>query len=500
MNIDELAKAHQYDHTGYQLSDWYEAAFPAYNVFVQVQFVDRQELPYIEQFVLRTVEAGLQTTDDIGLALGIDRPIVYQTVNRLANLGGLVIMPGKQDTPDNITLSKKGRKLLQEMSIQQPARETIDFCIDALTGEHFVYRSLLTPKQLRASELHQVPTYLSRPTLGTLDIIAIRRLWNGTQRLLPKNTRSREIFDLLSLEKAFVGYRVLRVLQFIRPKDGRLQVQVYDGSDRSTSHESSLLRMESEKIRALRGEKRVGPEKTADLAERILDPKVYAAARQLAVDIPRLQAEIAQREDKLRGAEEQKRTSRTKEETVQASRDVSELTVEVAQLRTRLDEMRRSAPRVEVLSMAEHRPKLLQALQDAKQRVIIVSPWLTRKAVNRELRTAIADALARGVTVIIGHGFEQTADQEEQRTLERLNQLKNERGGHNLLLERVGDSHAKVIVCDEAYMITTSFNWLSFAGRTDWGNRIEFGTLTSEPSAIKQMLNHLTSLFKQTRI
>lgn len=500
MNIDDLAKTHQHDHTGYLLTDWYEAAFPAYSVFVQVQFVDRQELPYVDQFVLRTLETGLRTTADVGNVLGLDQPLVYATLERMDRLGCLIIAPGKGEQPETISLTPKGHKLLQEQVIQQPVRETIDFCIDALTGEYLVYRGLRTAKQLRESELHQIPTYTSRPQLEHLDLIAIRRLWNSTRRSLPKYAQSREIFDILSLEKSFAGYRVMRVLQFVRPSDGKLQVQVYDGSERSSSHEAVLLRMEGDHLRALRAEKRVGPEKIADPAEQLLDPQVYAAARQRAVELPRLEAEITQREQKIRSAEEQKRTSRTKEELAQASREVSELNVELAQLRARIDELTRSAPRTEVLPMAEHRPRLLQALRDAKQRVIIVSPWLTRKAVNTELREEIGHALARGVRVIIGYGFSPDADPEEERTLDRLDQLKRQRGGQNLLLERVGDSHAKVVVCDETYVITTSFNWLSFAGRSDWGNRVEFGTLTSDPAAVKQMLTQLGSLFRQIKL
>ena len=47
-------------------------------------------------------------------------------------------------------------------------------------------------------------------------------------------------------------------------------------------------------------------------------------------------------------------------------------------------------------------------------------------------------------------------------------------------------------------MITTSFNWLSFQGREDWGNRIEFGTLVRDPSAVETMLARVLPLFNDT--
>jgi len=325
-------------------------------------------------------------------------------------------------------------------------------------------------------------------------------VWNNARKSMPKFMQSQEIFDILEIDKTFVRYRLIRVLQFVRPSDGKLQVQVYDGSDRSLGHEAALLRMEAEEIRALRAEKKIGPQHGADPAERLIEPQVYAAAKQLAVEVPRLQEEIEQRERKIRDAEEQKRSSRTKEELAQANQDIGDLQAEVAQLRAQIESFTQAAPRTEVLPMAEHRPRLLKALQDAQRRIIIVSPWLTRKAVNWELRDGIAHTVERGVQVIIGYGFSEEGDREEEITLSSLERIQKGRGGRNLKLERIGDSHAKVVVCDDAYLITTSFNWLSFAGRSDWGNRVEFGTLTSDRKAITQMLDELSTLFKQIPI
>jgi hypothetical protein len=42
-------------------------------------------------------------------------------------------------------------------------------------------------------------------------------------------------------------------------------------------------------------------------------------------------------------------------------------------------------------------------------------------------------------------------------------------------MTRLGDTHAKVLVCDSRFSIVTSFNWLSFRGDDSLGFRDERG-------------------------
>ena len=50
MNIEDLARDHQDDHPGYILTDWYDAAFPSYEISLRVLMQDEQPLT-------RTVQA-----------------------------------------------------------------------------------------------------------------------------------------------------------------------------------------------------------------------------------------------------------------------------------------------------------------------------------------------------------------------------------------------------------------------------------------------------------
>jgi DNA-binding MarR family transcriptional regulator len=495
MNIDELAQQQETAHPGYLLADWYNAALPSYEVYLRVQMQVEQPLPAIDQFVLRALEAGVKTTDEIGGVLGLEYTIVCDALERLQRMGFIAIArtssSGKQQ--EILYVTPKGRNILQTLVFLRPEEESLAFCLDALTGEYYPHRRLYTTENIRDADLHQVPPYLTAPAYDEIEVIALRRVWREVQRTLPKGEHNKELLDVLGIEKAFLGYRPMRVLQFIRRADGVVLPHVYDGVERSPQHEAALLKMEAEGIRALRAEVKRGPEAASDPAADILGADVYEAALLKTAEVPRLKRDIAKLEQQIQDADALQRSS-TQEDVTLATRRRTEVQEDIERLTERIRELESSAPTVQILSMAEHRPRLLQALQDAEKRVIIISPWLTPTAVNRELQDLIAQRIADGIEIWIGHGFGEP-DHREEKTLRDLERIQKGKGGRKLHLHRLEETHAKVVICDSKYMITTSFNWLSFAGRPDWGNRVEFGTLTTDPAAVEAMLDRLMSLF-----
>jgi phosphatidylserine/phosphatidylglycerophosphate/cardiolipin synthase-like enzyme len=97
--------------------------------------------------------------------------------------------------------------------------------------------------------------------------------------------------------------------------------------------------------------------------------------------------------------------------------------------------------------------------------------------------------LERGVEVSIGYGIDDgkdafERDQEAEQSLLRLAEQRS-----NLTVTRLGDTHAKVLVCDTRYVIVTSFNWLSFRGDPNRPFRDERGTLVAVPSEVDRIYN-----------
>jgi phosphatidylserine/phosphatidylglycerophosphate/cardiolipin synthase-like enzyme len=101
--------------------------------------------------------------------------------------------------------------------------------------------------------------------------------------------------------------------------------------------------------------------------------------------------------------------------------------------------------------------------------------------------------LKRGVQVFIGYGLGEKdenrypADIQAEKTLQKLaNQYSK-----TFILKRLGDTHAKILISDNKFAVSTSFNWLSFKGERDRTFRDERGTLVSDPHKIDELFDNL---------
>lgn len=485
MNVEELAAKHSDDYPGYKLVDFYDAALPSYSLVLQVLMRKHRPLTAIEEYILRSVDVGQETIEEVAGLLGLEWAVVETGLDTLHRRScvSLLVQPQGAHQHVHIALTTKGRGALSELFLYEPEPSTFSVCLDALTSQYYPSRPLMQPREVRDQELHEIPTFHPMPRLEELDRMALKRLVRESQRDLPARAERRELSEILAVEKSWTAYRSMRVLQFVRPEDGALQVEVYDGSEHSPSHVSALLQMEASWYRPLRAV-RAAEVPPADLAElAVIDAQALAAAKRSVLEAPKLEREIKEKREAI--AEAKARLgSRVVSERQDAAHRIEQLQQELAEREARLQQLEQERGSVEVLQMHEHRPKLMAALKEAKQQLIIVSPWLNRQAVDYELRQEIGDALKRGVLIQIGHGFGEPS-REEERTIEDLRKVaRNKRG--RLKIYRVGEVHSKVLICDDKFMVMGSFNWLSFGGDPTRGSRVEDGMLTRDKKAIAQ--------------
>ncbi len=485
MNIEELAAKHSGDYPGYRLVDFYDAAFPSYSAVLQVLMHRQRPLSAIEEYILRSVDVGQETIEEVAGLLGLEWAVVETGLDTLQRRNFISLLtPRNGERPDvRISLTIKGRGALSELLLYEPEPTNLSVCLDSLTGQFYPSRPLMQPRDVRELGLHEIPTLLVLPRLEELDRIALKRLVRETQRDLPARTERRELSEVLGVEKSWTAYRSMRILQYVRAEDGALQVEVYDGSERSLPHESALLQMEASQYRPLRGVRasEVPPSDTVELT--IADAQVVAAAKRSSVEVPKLESEIKEKRVAIDEARA-RLGSQVVSERQDAVHRIEQLQQELAEREARVQQLEQERGSVEVLQMHEHRPKLIAALKEAKQKIIIVSPWLNRQAVDYELRQEIGNTLKRGVTIYLGYGFSQP-NREEESTIETLRKMGQGKRGH-LKFYRVGDVHSKVLICDDQFMVVSSFNWLSFGGDPTRGSRVEDGLLTRDSRAIEQ--------------
>jgi len=110
-----------------------------------------------------------------------------------------------------------------------------------------------------------------------------------------------------------------------------------------------------------------------------------------------------------------------------------------------------------ITRLDEHRKVLERAFSTAKKSVVIVSPYLTKRALlDDNIEKNISDAVRRNVNVKVICDPDSTVNIANPRFRECVNDLK--RSGAEIYQSR---HHSKVIIVDVDRLVVGSFNWLS---------------------------------------
>ena len=165
---------------------------------------------------------------------------------------------------------------------------------------------------------------------------------------------------------------------------------------------------------------------------------------------------------------------------------------QILQLQAKMESMLNSVP-LRWLEMYEHRPLLEKALKETQQRLTIVSPWIRADCVNRWFLQQIENLLKREVRVFIGYGLGEKDKNRSPRDIKAENELQKlaSKYSKSFILKRLGDTHAKILISDTKFAVTTSFNWLSFKGDPDRTFRDERGTLVCDHQKIDELFENL---------
>ena len=148
-----------------------------------------------------------------------------------------------------------------------------------------------------------------------------------------------------------------------------------------------------------------------------------------------------------------------------------------------------------ILNTEEHRQALRDAIAEASSSLIIISPWLRTAAVNEEFIGWIRKALDRhkDLRVTIGYGIEGTGGKprdagirDQDAALKTLRKLVQYSRGRLRIVD-IGNTHEKLVICDNRYVIITSFNFLSFNPQPGRAIRREIGHRITDEKTVNQV-------------
>ncbi len=150
-----------------------------------------------------------------------------------------------------------------------------------------------------------------------------------------------------------------------------------------------------------------------------------------------------------------------------------------------------------ILQTEQHRPALLRTLREAKSEVIIISPWMNPCTCNAEVCQLVGQAIARSVHIRIGYGFGHAEHPDHvqwrksnvsrvRRAFEQA--IRREKGDLALLeMKETMGTHQQLLICDRAFAIADSFNWLSYTGARDGDVREETSILLRDGEEIQRL-------------
>ncbi len=482
MNIDNLAKRQVYSLPGYKLVKYFQAAFPVYKVILNITVQKKKEISIIQEFCLKLLSVGIKGIDEISGFLGLDKFSIENAMLELRE-SDLITIKFLQNK-NEINITEKGKKSLSDMALITPENISITVYVDGLTGHlQSINQRLHAADNLKSSGVHFINKNIDIPSLSS---ISFNELIKAIK--LQKKERPEEVFegDLLAInevEKCYINYKKMNVLVFMEVETGEIDIKVYDRSDRVMEYESIILRMEKEGFRQIKTDDIIFEDETVDLLANKIPQEIIDSAKEYEATIDKLTIKKEIIEDTIQQQEEILTVSDiSDEDKLSATQKIRELNYELEEAKKQLHAGNR------ILNTFDHRPLLEATLEKAKRLIVIVSPWIKDDAFDYELEMKIDKALQRKVNIIIGYGISDKEDYEQKRNVDRLKEIQKRKHGQRLKIIKLANTHEKVLICDDKYVVVTSFNWLSFKGDPKRGFRQETGVYSES----KYLINEIT--------
>lgn len=490
MTIDELAKLKANSIPNSTLVKYYEAGIPQWHIEAILTMLKSKKLSVLQEFILKFISSGIDDISDICKFLGVNRTAINNAV--------AVLQKNSLITVDifysKLKLTDKGEKDLKEAATIIPEDIEYALYVDGLLGNVYLdTRKLYTPKELRSFGIKSINTIVEKPTLDSLTYEEVKRAINLFKKnhAYERDKLEGNLQEISCITKTYVEYKKVNVLVFMN-KSEDIEFQVFDGTTRNDDYSIAIQKQYNNNSRVLDFDSNdISEVKEDNSLISVLPKEIIESAKSfsykdstLAREISNLTTQLDAIKNDDDGNDEQQKESATEK---------------IRFLEKKIEEMkneRKSSDRI--LSTYDHRPLLLDALENAQNTVVIVSPWIKSGGLNNEILGCIEKALQRNTRVIIGYGISKKEDSDRW-ILKRLADIQKKKHGNKLLLVKLSNTHEKVLIKDNEYMVITSFNWLSFKGDPNKGFRQETGYYTESKDAIKQMKENLSNRM-QTKI
>ena len=447
MTLESDLERAAYSRPGHSIVAFKEAGLPVFVLRLRALILERKPLSPIEEAVLKSIQAGLDEPSSIYEFLGLPGAVLTPVLAAL-NVAELInYARASSDVDAKVTLSKKGKVALADAATIKPQARSIEVCFDALTRKLlFISPSqLYRPRDMRERGLYEVPIAGSkRPEIEDIPLQDFDKV---LQRQLTTSESTGTLLGIRRIERRELRYMGCSMFFFRAATSVDVSVSFWREDGPSIAHEMAFVEAGGPDQVGARG-----------LGE---GPGSAELEREFTTEA------VPDKGDKDAGqADPGEGVSQANSPTAKNAPAPSP-----------------PIPTMQSILCFEHPPLLRQALASAQHRLIIVSPWVRDAVVDGPFVSCLERLLRDGVEVHIGYGIanadggkgnaanskpdiQPVAERELKKLSARFSKF---------YLVHVGNTHRKVLICDDRFAVVTSFNWLSYKGDSRGKARDEFG-------------------------
>lgn len=444
---------------GFRVVTYREIGLPVFSMKPLVTIQEHSEIGPIEEYVLRSIDLGISRSPDIASYLGLPDKIVNHQLGTLAyeNMVAKIV-----ETLDTYSLTPSGLTRLKEKGRKCIEKEVLPIVVDGITRQVLpnTSDSFLRNRDLGDMGLDPLPPIpRAAPRGDELDVAGI----NHALEMFSLNSRiDKKVIQVEALiGRNYLLFRPALAIAFKSDNGRSVSIGFAIDGVMSEAHERHYMRGDDARKSAIFGN-------IFDSGKR--RKEVQHVARELREDV-NIELVGFRTQSANNG---RRKTLSLKKRTLAGTQDTQ------------------NQDSVRPISVYEHPGILENALNSASQRVLIISPWIRRKVVGKTFLGNLRRCLERGVEVTIAYGIDRddkNANYHDKKAEADLVHLS--KGYTNFRLMRKGNTHAKVLIKDSEFYVTTSFNWLSFKGDPSQPFREEEGTYVEGRKRVDEYYNRL---------
>jgi hypothetical protein len=422
-----------------------EVGLPLYRLNATAIVMAEKALPAMQEFVLRAIDAEMDTVELATALLGLQEGDLDDTLFTLVSSGLVRVRFDASIGVDRLKLTPAGAAVSESFRLSQAEERTYLIDFDGLLRRPVPHKGwAVRPRRLsELGAMEIAPSPPRRPTVDQLSVDEAEAALRESKTL----DRSRRLLELTRINRAEVFFVPATMLVFRAKVGDEVQVSFVIDGRASEPHDLAFAAA-------------MGPDRLALLTT---DGGLETAAKEV------LGGEVGPSAIAIARLEEEPPADGAAE-----SEDIP-------------------TPDYQMLETYDHPLLLDKALRDAQSLLVIVSPWIKNRVVDDAFVGRVRNLLRNGVDVYVGYGFGEAETQDDQEAVRALGRLAEEHP--NFVFRRFGDTHAKVLICDDAYAIVTSFNWLSFVGDPRRTFRDERGMLIRDQAAIRDSRDRVLGRF-----